>query len=383
MDNRLKKISRLLGEYSKGNFNKVITLSGKLDGLDAIISGINMLGEELKAATISKNYFNNIFNAVSDMVFVLDSKGKIEELNKSVTDKLGYNKNELIGKAVSFLQARDKRSFNNNFLSSVKENRKEIEAETYFQTIRKNDIPVRATFSVLKDDAKRRIQILLTVKDITSQIQQENAIIRAIVDTQETERGRLAKDLHDGLGQPLSAIKFYISSLAESAKNKERKLNLLKSNKVMKQMIVEIRNICFNLLPATLEDFGLIPTVMELCHQPVYAGKVNFKVESDPLFPSLQKEMAMDIFRIIQEFITNAIVHGDANSILIRFRAISNKIIITLQDNGVGFDVSKTNYQGRGLRNVHSRIKSHNGEAVITSIRGKGTIYNINIPINH
>lgn len=382
MDKRFKKISELLGEYSRGNFERAMALSGKLDEIDAIISGINMLGEELKAATISKNYFNNIFNSVSDMVFILDGKGNIHDMNHPVTIHLGYHKNDLIGKPVNFLQAPDKKSFNQKFLLSVKSTGREIESETYFITSSKNRIPVRVTFSMFTDKTKAPIQILLTAKDISSQIQNENAVIRAIVDTQETERERLAKDLHDSLGQQMSAVKFYISTIAEELSVEEQKSNLLKSKQALQQMIVEMRNICFNLLPATLADFGLITTVKELCHQPEYKGRIHFKIEADPLFPILPKEMEMDIFRVIQEFFTNATVHGAASALSLRFLYFRNKIRIELKDNGKGFDVSKTNYSGRGLRNISSRIKSHEGDVLITSNIGKGTVYKINIPLN-
>lgn len=313
MDKRFKQINRLLSEYSRGNFDKKLSLSEKLDGIDAISAGINMLGEELQAVTISKNYFSNIFNAVSDMVFVLDYKGNILDINRSASVQLGYDKEDIQGKPVSFLQAKEK-TFNKKFLQTVKRDNKNIETETNFLTLSKKQIPVHTILTVLRDEAKKGIQILLTAKDISSRIQQENAVIRAIVDTQESERGRLAKDLHDSLGQRMSAIKFYISSMAKSIENEEQKSNLLISNQALLQMIAEMRNICFNLQPATLADFGLITTVRELCHQPEYKGRIHFKIEADPLFPVLPKEMEMDIFRVIQEFFTNATVHGAASA---------------------------------------------------------------------
>ena len=84
MDPRFKKINRQLTEYALGNFKKKLRPSSRLDEVDAFISCINMLGEELKETTISKNHFNNIFNSVSDMIFVLDAKGKIQNTSLSV-----------------------------------------------------------------------------------------------------------------------------------------------------------------------------------------------------------------------------------------------------------------------------------------------------------
>jgi PAS domain-containing protein len=98
MDKRLNEISFQLSEFSLGNFKKRIDISQKQDEVDAIISGINMLGEELEAITISRNYFTNIFNSVSDMVFILNSKGKIKDANRSAEQQLNYEPGSLIGK---------------------------------------------------------------------------------------------------------------------------------------------------------------------------------------------------------------------------------------------------------------------------------------------
>ena len=95
MDPRLEEINTLLISYSLGDFNQKISTSDKMDEIDAFITNINMLGEELKISTISKNYFNNIFNSVSTMLFVLDANGTINSINKAVAEtvsrKLGMD----------------------------------------------------------------------------------------------------------------------------------------------------------------------------------------------------------------------------------------------------------------------------------------------------
>lgn len=92
MDRRLKEINSRLIEYSTRHFNKRIKISDKKDELDAISNGINMLGEELNDATISKIYFNSIFNSLSEMVFILNKKGIIRDVNKAGEKKLQFSK---------------------------------------------------------------------------------------------------------------------------------------------------------------------------------------------------------------------------------------------------------------------------------------------------
>ena len=103
MDKRLTEIGSCLIDYSLGRFDKRIPISPVHDELDGISNGINMLGEELKAITISRDYFTNIFNAVSDMVFIVNSKGVIEDANKAAEDQLKYAAGSLQGKLLDAL----------------------------------------------------------------------------------------------------------------------------------------------------------------------------------------------------------------------------------------------------------------------------------------
>src|SRR5665647_2937767 len=119
MDKRLKEINSRLSEYSIGNFDNNIKISPRLDEVDAISSGINMLGEELKSITISRDYFNNIFNSVSDMVFILNLKGIITDANKSAKEQMRYEHDSLIGEKINEL-IHDPPSFFSNMVSKLK-----------------------------------------------------------------------------------------------------------------------------------------------------------------------------------------------------------------------------------------------------------------------
>lgn len=380
MDKRLKEISIRLSEYSAGKFDKRINLSTRLDEVDAIISGINMLGEELKAITISRDYFTNIFNSVSDMVFILNNKGVIEDANKSAEVQLQYEAGGLIGKTINDLH-RGSISVLRTIINELKKGNSLIANDSILHTREGAVIPVSITATYFKDERKKQQVILLTASDITYQKKAENLVIRAIIDTQEMERRRLAKDLHDSLTQQLSAIKFYIASIAESAKNQQEKAILLKSNDALTNVIADMRNICFNLMPKTLEEFGLLKAVKEFCNHFLYQKKAKFIIAQTNALPEFSRELKIDLYRVIQEFITNAINHGSANKITITFSYLKEILKILLVDNGKGFDTNQSG-GGMGLQNVQSRIRSHKGELNIESNIGRGTCYKITIPLN-
>ena len=379
MDNRFKEINLRLSEYSIGNFDNNLKISPILDEIDAISSGINMLGEELKSITISRNYFNNIFNSVSDMVFILNSKGTIIDANKSAKEKLRYDGDTLIGKKIKDL-VNDTPSFFSNMVSQLKKNDSFINNESRIYTEKGKAIPVKIGVSYLTNEKKDN-PILLTASDITFQIDTENLIIRAIIDTQEKERQRMAKDFHDSMIQQLSAIKFYISSTSYLSRSQKLNTILNNSNEALSEVITEMRNTCFSLMPKTLHEYGLVKAVREFCNHSIYSRKTNFIIEQNNKLPNYSSEIKIDLYRVIQEFINNAINHGEANEIRISFYSGKKALNLKLMDNGKGFDI-KQSVKGMGLQNVKSRVKSHNGTLDIISNIGKGTCYKIGIPLN-
>ncbi|HWJ92372.1 MAG TPA: PAS domain-containing protein, partial [Flavisolibacter sp.] len=194
MDERFRKINRLLSLYSLGKFDNKIELSPRLDEIDAFIAGVNMLGEELKAITISRNYFTNIFNSVSDMVFILDKKGFIEHINNAAANQLEYAPESLTNVFVDELQIPSKRPLYDVLTKELKKEKQGIRKDTTFLTASGKAIPVRITAAPLVDPSKKKSGILLTARDITHELKTEKLVIRAIIDTQEKEQRRLAQD---------------------------------------------------------------------------------------------------------------------------------------------------------------------------------------------
>lgn len=381
MDIRFIKINKLLSEYSRGNFDKAIPLSEKLDDLDAIVSGINMLGEELKATAISKDYFNNIFHSVSDMVFVLNKRWIIQDINRSAQAQLGYRKEDLAGRSILSIRAPRPDAFSARWLKEITKKNQPSHTKTFIIKSDGSQIPVQVNVSVITGRSGKRAFVLLTMKDNTFQINNENLVLRTMIDAQEKERLRIAKDIHDSLGQQLSAIKFFIGAMADSCTDSKQKRNLMVSNKALVNVIAEMRNICFDLVPSALGEFGLIQAVKELCNQPEYNGKVQFMLKADSSFPLLAAAIEIDLFRVLQEFIANALTNGEATKIMIKLRCEGSTVMVLLKDNGRGFTVDMKDLRGRGLRNVASRIKSHNGDLIISSGEGKGTTFKITIPL--
>jgi len=134
-------------------------------------------------------------------------------------------------------------------------------------------------------------------------------------------------------------------------------------------------------MPVTLEEFGLLAAVKELCNKTRYGNKMVFEILHPEGFPKLWKNLEIDIYRVIQEFINNSMKHSNASKITVLFRYDKKNMEITLSDNGQGFDPARLAARGMGLQNVQSRVKSHKGEIQIRSEKGKGTTYVLIIPL--
>jgi signal transduction histidine kinase len=219
------------------------------------------------------------------------------------------------------------------------------------------------------------------LKNISPQTQMEGLRLRTITETQEQERKRFAKDIHDSIGQQLSAIKFYLGAALTNTDNHNTRNILARSNEGMIKILADVRDICFNLMPKTLENFGLVYSIKELCSQTELSNHLTFSFTSKNGFPDLNKQMEISIFRIIQEFISNALKHGNATEIIIRLSHSYKHISIFLKDNGKGFHLTVNKRKKQfGLDNIETRVKSYNGTLLIKSAPGKGTSFQINLP---
>jgi PAS domain S-box-containing protein len=380
VDSRLKIITKILGDYSMGKFDRKMSVSPKMDNIDAFISGINMLGEELKDKTITKNYFQNILNSVADIIIVLNKSMLIENTNKVFQSTFGFT--EEYCKQCSLESLLEER-YRSNFVKSLKNlnnGKRHTTMELQFTITETVKIPILASVSMLFDEKNHKKGFIIVAKDFSYQKQLESVVMQTMIDTQEKVRTQLAKDLHDSIGQQLAAAKFYIGACIEATGNEKHRKILQKSNDSLLNTIQEIRNICFDIMPKTLKMFGLVEAVRELVEKTGLDGSIHIIIEEDKNFPALEKRKEIAIYRIIQEFIGNSLKHSKADQIEIIFGQKDHLVEIILKDNGIGFNINKLKKRGAGLDNIFSRIKAYNGNIDIISAPKQGTCFEITIP---
>lgn len=197
----------------------------------------------------------------------------------------------------------------------------------------------------------------------------------AVIKGQEEERGRLAKDLHDGLGGMLSGVKFSLANMksnvvldADSTLVFERSLDMLDHS------ITELRRVAHNMMPEVLVRFGLSEALRSYCDTLRTSKLFRIDYQSVGTLERLPEKTEIFIFRIVQELLNNVVKHANATQVLVQLSCHENEVSVTVEDNGGGFDVgTERKSRGAGLESVRSRVEYLKGKLDIQSRPGQGT----------
>ncbi|UOB18081.1 sensor histidine kinase [Abyssalbus ytuae] len=226
----------------------------------------------------------------------------------------------------------------------------------------------------------------LTKESFEEKMNRQKVISSKIIENQENEQNRIAKDIHDGIGQMLTGLKFNLESIDLRDKEKSTlKIEQLKN--LTSEIIKGVRTATFNLTPPELSDHGIVPALAKMAHELsrltgkniVFINKTGFNERLDSL-------VEINTYRITQEAVNNAIKYADSTHIIITLSHSKNLLGITVDDNGKGFELSKLSNKknitggGMGMTYMKERISYINGRLFMNSKPGEGTRITLNIP---
>ncbi|MBE8727225.1 tetratricopeptide repeat-containing sensor histidine kinase [Flavobacterium hungaricum] len=309
-------------------------------------------------------YYSNKYNIINDSLNGVQLKNEIVELEAK------YKKAES-EKKISLLQSENEKAVlqvNNNRLNSM------LFAVLSFLLF------LTVLFLWIYNNYQKKLSFQKEVnlqQELDSLENREKlSISNALIEGEEVERKRIARDLHDGLGSMLSGLKMHLN-LAD----KEKGVDTSNINLMLNNSIKELRNISQNLMPESLMKLGLEHALRDLC-----ASHSNSQTIIE--FQYLIKKTAFPqhfkivIFRIIQELLNNALKYSKASEILVSCSQNKDVFFITVEDNGVGFNVEEAEQRdGMGLRNIKNRVAFLDGKIEIDSEIGKGTSTYIELKI--
>jgi signal transduction histidine kinase len=210
-----------------------------------------------------------------------------------------------------------------------------------------------------------------------------------IVRVQEAERGRISRDLHDSIGQRLTALRIQLDLLHETMTAEANPLSarVAALRELADRSLQEVRGLSRVLRPQMLDDLGLVPTLRWLFRE--FHKSANIEVDFADRSGGLpiDQDVATLIYRIAQEALTNVVKHAHAASVQVRLDVAATRLVLAIADSGTGFDpravlASSNGSEGFGLRSMRDRVQLLGGQFIVHSAPGEGTRIEIDVPLN-
>ena len=241
---------------------------------------------------------------------------------------------------------------------------------------------VNTKINLFYDIHNRPVQALGAMIDLTQRKKMEELRIQSLVEGADNERASIARELHDSLSQNLTLASILLKGITGTRRGDSSVSKIEEAEKIISRVLNDTRDISHNLMPKTLEDFGLKSAIENLAE---HLGKgTSFKIYTYFNIEDLRfnKTIEINIFRITQEALNNVIKHAAATQVHISLTKDDHILTLMLEDNGKGFDLNESGDKtGVGLKNIENRAIYLNGKVTIESKKGKGTLIIVDIPV--
>ena len=205
--------------------------------------------------------------------------------------------------------------------------------------------------------------------------------IRAVIDGQEQERRRIARELHDGVGQKLAGIKLNWSSLVSETEIKQSWPDYNNLSLLIDETAEEVRTLSHQMLPKELEQFGLVSAIESLLEITLKNTDIQVSLEQFGMEERLPYTIELTIYRMLQELLSNIVKHAQASKISVELLKRNNRVFLIVQDDGIGMNLDARKGDGIGMMNLESRVEAVKGSIIFESEPEKGTFVTVSIPV--
>ena len=319
----------------------------------------------------------------NDAVIICDLDDQILAWNKGAQKMYGYTEDEALMMSIRRIMLENK-LIKARELVRVSADPIEVQRRTRGGRI----LDVLLTVTVLRDDKGQPLEVATTERDITEQKRAEREL-RGLharsMSAEDTERKRLSRELHDGVGQILSGVKFRLESLpGEMALDEKAAGKILKVGALLSQAISEIRRVSQNLMPSELVDLGLEPALRTLCREFKERAGVPVTLKAVNVPTGLEPGLALALYRIAQEALNNIGKHSGADLATVDIARKGKEIILRVIDDGVGFVPGlkrPPDGRGIGLGSMRERAELLGGSLEFYSKPGAGTTLTVRVPL--
>ena len=386
------KLKEAAARIGRGKLDTPIDVTSS-DEIGSLASTFRNMTEQLQKSMVSKAYVDNIITSMMDSLVVVDLSGNIQSVNNALCSMLDYSEDELIGQPV-------KKIFGENY--PFEEERNYLIKNKHFRNseityLRKDGTKISVLFagSVLYDTGRNIRGLVFVALNITerklaeAQLQESRGKLRNLLaylqSVREHERTAFAREIHDELGQSLTALKMDLHWLRNKYKENVPMVSKVQSMlKLIDRTIQSVKKICIELRPGVLDDLGLTAAIEWQAREFQSRSGITCDLFFNPEEIILDTNRSTAIFRIFQETMTNVARHAEASRITVTLEQRKSHLIMEVRDNGKGIREEEIFHsESFGLIGMRERALYLGGEFQISSCSdgGGGTTVIVSIPL--
>lgn len=350
--------------------------------------------EELAAARgdleMEVRRYHDLFEFAPDGYLVTDLKGVIREANHPACRIFNAPPEYLAGKPLVVFVSQDSRQSFLTGLSRLPDAQRLDDWEVRLAP-RMSEQTFDAALTVCVMHGRQGVLegLRWLIRDVSQrkqadrQLQEEQRFLRQLIQAHERDRQLMAYEIHDGLVQTLSGALLHMESFGEEQQaltpraQREFQLGL----DLMRQAVADSRRVISGLRPPVLDEHGIVMAIEYLIAEQTSRGPLSARFIHQVQFDRLESLLEGNLFRIVQEALTNAQRHSRAEEVVIRLNQADRRVHLRVSDDGVGFDPTQTPENGFGLQGIRKRAALLGGSAHIESAPGQGTRIEVDLPL--
>lgn len=369
------------GEYFwfQSKTSPVYDSKGELIGVTLLTEGIDDRKKAEAVLRESEEKFRSIVEQSLVGIYIIQN-GTLVYINPGFEKIFGYSKDELLNKMsfADLVHDDDIKQVQSIYNKSI--NQQHAKKQYTFRAIRNDGAVLHLEVIASLISYNNQPAIIGTLVDITDRIEEERRINKAVLDAQENERFQIGMELHDNVKQILAASGLFLDIAQKKLDDKEAINNILSDLKTYNiEAITELRRLSHQLAPLVEEDTSLNEKIDWLINSLNLDETISISVHIDEFKISPDNNTQLNLYRILQEQLSNIKKYAKASRIDINIQSINTMIHLQVKDNGIGFDVTAKR-GGIGLENIRRRVQMLKGKVEIISSPGNGCEVNIQVP---
>ncbi len=390
----LDRISKGLASVERGDLDLRLPHFG-LEEMDKIGQTFNRMGETLSESMAENRRMAMLVHQSGDAIVSVDLQGKIDFCNPTARVLFGEKTTALMGGLITNLGFTDNAAKIRRIVSACQS------VENIQTSLEGNPASLLFSATPLLDTDNQAIGLVCTLRDITEhkkaeaaaqQLHETRLLAQHMAEVQEKERRHLSQELHDELGQCLTAIKTDAVLISNRSEETDPKIHV--SARAIIDVASHIYDVVHNMItrlrPSPLDDLGLVATIEEsLAKWQQRQAQIEFKLQLDGELDNLGETLSMTVYRVVQEAITNAVRHADATELVVKIQRQKQAITagdllsLAITDNGKGMVVQDFHSEvDFGLLGMRERVRSLSGQFDIVSAPDAGLSIQITLPLN-